>query len=143
MHAKNVLLAFDGSASSKSAALYAFKIARALGRGINCITVVGTPPGLRKMNPALVALYFSGAEKQARKYMQEVEKLGSQEKITLKCEIVIGAASVPAAIIDYAKNCDADFIVIGAKGTGPKKFLLGSVANAVVSHADCPVLLVR
>jgi nucleotide-binding universal stress UspA family protein len=95
------------------------------------------------MNPALVALYFGEAEKQAKKYIEEIEERGRQEKVLLNCEVVIGAASVPAAILEYAKKCDAGFIVIGAKGTGAKKLLLGSVANAVVSHSDCPVLLVR
>jgi nucleotide-binding universal stress UspA family protein len=95
------------------------------------------------MNPALGALYFSEAEKQARKYIEEVEERGRQEKIPLNCEVVIGASSVPAAIIEYAKKCNADFIVIGAKGTGVKKLILGSVANSVASQADCPVLLIR
>lgn len=105
--------------------------------------MIGTPPGLRKMNPALVALYLSEAEKHAKKCLEEVEDLARQERISMNCEIVIGTSSVPTAIIEYAKKCDADFIVMGARGTGAKKLLLGSVANAVVSHAGCPVLLVH
>jgi len=35
-------------------------------------------------------------------------------------------------------------IVIGSKGmSGLKRMLLGSVATGVVTHADCPVLIVK
>ena len=37
-----------------------------------------------------------------------------------------------------------DLITVGTKGmTGLKQFLLGSVANNVITHAHCPVLAVR
>ena len=62
----------------------------------------------------------------------------------LKTETFPYVTSVTGAIIDYAANKDIDLIVIGTRGrTGLKRFLLGSVANAVVQHAHCPVLLVR
>jgi nucleotide-binding universal stress UspA family protein len=52
--------------------------------------------------------------------------------------------SVIGSIIDYATNENVDLIVIGTKGrTGLKRYFLGSVANGVVQHAHCPVLLVR
>jgi nucleotide-binding universal stress UspA family protein len=35
-------------------------------------------------------------------------------------------------------------IIMGTKGrTGLKKIVLGSVASGVISHAKCPVLVVR
>ncbi|MFL6323267.1 MAG: universal stress protein [Nitrososphaeraceae archaeon] len=52
--------------------------------------------------------------------------------------------SITGSIIDYAANNDVDLIVIGTRGrTGLKRFLMASVANGVVQHAHCPVLLVR
>jgi nucleotide-binding universal stress UspA family protein len=52
--------------------------------------------------------------------------------------------SVINSILDYAVSREIDLIVIGTKGrTGLKRFLMGSVANGVVQHAHCPVLLVR
>jgi nucleotide-binding universal stress UspA family protein len=47
-------------------------------------------------------------------------------------------------IVRAAKSQHADLIVIGTHGrTGIARFVLGSVANRVVSHAGCPVLTVR
>ncbi len=59
-------------------------------------------------------------------------------------ETVTDVKSIIGSIIDYATNKDIDLIVIGTRGrTGLKRFLMGSVANGVVQHAHCPVLLVR
>ena len=57
---------------------------------------------------------------------------------------VIGAKSVPKGIIDYARESGVDVIVMGTKGlTGVEKFLMGSVASAVIDHAHCPVFAIR
>jgi universal stress protein A len=51
----------------------------------------------------------------------------------------------PAAeIVNAAKEWPADVIVIGSHGrAGVTRVLLGSVAEAVMRHAPCPVLVVR
>jgi nucleotide-binding universal stress UspA family protein len=50
----------------------------------------------------------------------------------------------PAAIVEYAKEWGADLIVVGSHGLSRvMRFLLGSVAKAVVRHAPCSVELVR
>jgi nucleotide-binding universal stress UspA family protein len=62
----------------------------------------------------------------------------------LKTDVFIDVKSVSESILNYSANEDIDLIVIGTKGrTGLKRFLIGSVANAVIQHAHCPVLLVR
>jgi nucleotide-binding universal stress UspA family protein len=49
-----------------------------------------------------------------------------------------------SVIVDEAERWSADLIVIGTHGfTGMKRWLLGSVAQAVVSHAPCSVEVVR
>lgn len=52
-----------------------------------------------------------------------------------------------AAIIAYAKEIDADIIVVGRHGAGVmQNFLntvLGSVAETVIKKSPCPVLVVR
>ena len=59
-------------------------------------------------------------------------------------ETILDVSSVADAIITYSERNNVDLIVIGTKGrTGLKKFLLGSVASGVISHANCPVLVVR
>ena len=47
-------------------------------------------------------------------------------------------------IVREAREWDADLIVIGSHGYGNvKRFLLGSVAQAVVAHAPCSVEVYR
>ena len=62
----------------------------------------------------------------------------------IKTEIFIDVKSIIQSIVEYATHKNIDLIVIGTKGrTGLKKFLMGSVANGIVEHAHCPVLVVR
>jgi nucleotide-binding universal stress UspA family protein len=85
--------------------------------------------------------------KQANELISEAELFGDKEKVKVDKAIIVASSSsssCAAAIIDYAKRNNVDLIVIGTKGmTGLKHFLLGSVANSIISHAHCPVLAVR
>jgi nucleotide-binding universal stress UspA family protein len=50
----------------------------------------------------------------------------------------------PEQIIEVAEDSGAQLIVMGTRGmTEWKSLVLGGVANKVVQHASCPVLLVR
>ena len=47
-------------------------------------------------------------------------------------------------IIDSARKCKADLIVMGTHGrTGLRQMLIGSVAEKVMRHAPCPVMTVK
>ena len=47
-------------------------------------------------------------------------------------------------IVDYAKEIEADFIIMPSHGrTGIKRLLLGSVAERTVRSADCSVIVLR
>jgi nucleotide-binding universal stress UspA family protein len=141
---KKILLPIDGSAASLRAAKYAIRIAKLLDSEITCIHIIETPPLMRSMNPALVALYFTQAEKRAKKWINSVEVLAKQGKVRFTGEARIEGLTVPNALVEYARKQEIDLIVMGTKGrTDLKKVLLGSVASFVVSHASSPVLLVR
>jgi nucleotide-binding universal stress UspA family protein len=96
------------------------------------------------MNPALVALYFSQAEKHAKKWIDDVEEIAKKEKAHITSEIIIDVPLVPNAIIECAAKRHADLIIMGTRGrAGTRQLLLGSVASTVVAHVKCLVLLVR
>ena len=62
----------------------------------------------------------------------------------LKTEAVVYDGDPRSVIVDEAEDWKADLIVLGSHGyTGIKKWLLGSVAQSVVSHAPCSVEVVR
>ena len=61
-----------------------------------------------------------------------------------KTEIFTDVKSIIESIIDCATSKDIDLIVIGTRGrTGLKRFLTHSMANGVVLHARCSVMIVR
>jgi nucleotide-binding universal stress UspA family protein len=56
----------------------------------------------------------------------------------------IRAGDAAPEIVAEAKECDAAAIVIGSHGrTGMRKLLLGSVAEAVLRTAPCPVMVCK
>ncbi|MBI5018545.1 MAG: universal stress protein [Deltaproteobacteria bacterium] len=59
-------------------------------------------------------------------------------------EALVAEAHPAAAILQTARERDADLIVMGTYGrSGVSRFLLGSVAERVLAEADRPVLTVR
>jgi nucleotide-binding universal stress UspA family protein len=141
---KRILVPVDGSDASLEAAKYAIRISKLLDAEIVCIHIIDTPALIKSMNPALVALYFTQAEGHAKKWVGNVETLAKKAKVPFTSEIPIEDLSVPIAITQYARKQKIDLIIMGTRGrTSPRNVLLGSVANFVVMHASCPVLLVR
>lgn len=58
--------------------------------------------------------------------------------------VVLGGISAASAIIDYAREQSVDMIITGSRGKSAiESFLLGGVAQRVVQHAPCSVLVVR
>ncbi|WP_342482043.1 universal stress protein [Cupriavidus metallidurans] len=60
------------------------------------------------------------------------------------------SAQVPHArhpagqIVDFAEELGVELIVMGHRGRSAiERWLVGSVARAVIDHANCPVLVVR
>lgn len=62
--------------------------------------------------------------------------------LTVTTEVIPGHAE--EIIIETARKWDADLIVVGSHGhSGMGRFLLGSISQAVASHAPCSVEIVR
>lgn len=59
-----------------------------------------------------------------------------------KQAVVVEAADVPRAIVEFAHAQKADYIAMATHGrSGIRRLLLGSVAEQVVRHAHVPLLL--
>jgi nucleotide-binding universal stress UspA family protein len=56
---------------------------------------------------------------------------------------VLESVDPAAAIIEFARNVQADHIVIGARGSSTLRRYLGSVSAQVVAEAPCTVTVVR
>jgi nucleotide-binding universal stress UspA family protein len=79
------------------------------------------------------------AERELAKAKAEATKLGADRVTT---QILMGAPW--DQIVELARKEAVDLVVMGTHGrTGLKHVLLGSVAEKVVRHAPCSVLVVR
>ena len=62
----------------------------------------------------------------------------------LRAEPIVRQGDPRSVIVDEAKDWLADLIVLGSHGyTGLQRWMLGSVAQSVLSHAPCSVEVVR
>jgi nucleotide-binding universal stress UspA family protein len=141
---RKILVPIDGSECSLYAAKYATRIAKDENAQLYCIHVITSVPyGIE--NAAAIEQYFKDLEQKVQSWFDKVRDMAKTECIPdLKTETFTGVKSVIGSIIDYATDRDIDLIVIGTRGrTGLKRFLMGSVTNAVIQHAHCSVLLVR
>jgi len=69
---------------------------------------------------------------------------GSDAGKTLAVETDVTMGSPRQGILDAAKEWGADLIVVGSHGYGFwSRALLGSVSQAVASHAKCSVMIAR
>jgi len=88
---------------------------------------------------ALAADFRVDAERELERWTAEATKLGAKRVAPV---FLVGAPW--NEIVRLAEVDGADLIVMGTHGrTGLKHVLLGSVAEKVVRHAHCPVLVVR
>ncbi|MGC1930106.1 MAG: universal stress protein [Candidatus Nitrosopolaris sp.] len=142
---KKMLITIDGSEYSINAAKYAIRIAKDENAQLFCIHVIASVPYAYQSSPPAIDQYFKDLEEKVNSWFVKVRDMAKDEGISeLKTETFRDVKSVIGSIIDYATSRDIDLIVIGTRGrTGLKRFLMGSVANGVVQHAHCPVLLVR
>ena len=77
-----------------------------------------------------------------------IRNINSAEEVLasagLKATTAVLSGSPKEAILEEAKKWNADLIVVGSHGRrGFKRFLLGSVSEAVAMNAHCSVVVVR
>ena len=81
------------------------------------------------------------ARKKAERQMQKFVRAAKFGQV--KFEIVFTEASPVLDICDFAKDHDVDLIITSTHGlTGFQHVLIGSIAEKVVRHAPCSVLVV-
>jgi nucleotide-binding universal stress UspA family protein len=143
---KIILVPLDGSEWSFRAAKYAIRIAKMANAEIVCVHAVPNLPYTAYAHAGvLIPQYIEEAKKEAQKWYDEVNAIAEKAGVVrVGAETILDVLSVADAIISYAERNNVDLIIMGTKGrTGLKKVLLGSVASGVISHAKCPVLVVR
>jgi universal stress protein A len=143
---RKILVPLDFSPPSDYALSYAKALATDFGASLHLLHVIED----RLMaGPWPVEVYLGelprlreGLVKDAESRMLECLNSIRESGIVATGEVLIGSPF--QTIVDLAVTSGADFIVMGTHGrTGITHLLIGSVAERVIRHAPCPVLVVR
>ena len=143
MKITNLLVPTDFSSTSRAAFEEACVIAKERKARILLIhvnhTLVMAMPELPPLSPDVIELTMRTLTAELASLRAVALDRGVERVDTL---LLIGSPWV--LITEQARKDDIDLIVIGTHGrTGVKHVLLGSVAEKVVRHAPCSVLVVR
>ena len=144
-----VLLAVDGSSYSEAAVNEVASRIWPDNCEVRVITAYELPLAPAPETWALPPDYFEKLDQAARESAEAIEQaivakltasLGPAVKVTGN----ILPGSPRSIILEEAERWNADLIVLGSHGYGTwHRFLLGSVSQAIVSHAKCSVEVVR
>lgn len=138
---KRILLAVDGSDHAMRAARVAAEMAHCMKSAELRIVVAydPIPPYLGEPNlQAAINARLNDAQGVLQKAVAAVGDVAGE----IRTELIEGDSA--EAIIDVAKTRESDVIIMGSRGLGRLAGLvLGSTSQKVVSHAPCPVLIVR
>ena len=142
MSFKRILIAVDESAFAAHAADIGIDLAKSLKAEMAFIHAVDPSVGRAASEIGVPADKLIAMEEQDAKHLLSAfrERAGASPAALEFLEIGKPATK----IVEAAKSWPADLIVIGSHGRGGvARLLLGSVAEAVVRQASCPVLVVR
>lgn len=137
---ERIVIPVDGSEPSKEAVRQGLEFAKAAGAKVLALYVMDTTAFASIPPDSLTTDIHSVLNKEAYEAVNYVVREGKKTGVYVETKIVEGAPSE-----EIIKNSGVnDLIVLGTKGrTGLEKILLGSVAENVVHHASCPVMVVR
>jgi nucleotide-binding universal stress UspA family protein len=123
---ERLLIASDGSPFSEAAWQEALVLAQTMGSAIIAVSVATDDRDIPT----------------ATQVVGNLEQAAAKQGLTLDTLIPMGRAD--EAIVNAAIFKKASLIVVGSHGrTGLKRLLMGSVAERVIGHTKCPVLVVK
>ncbi|MGE0684593.1 MAG: universal stress protein [Candidatus Binatia bacterium] len=146
-----ILLAIDGSPCSEAAVREVATRQWPEGSEVKILAVVTVLLPDVPLDPFFVtyAAHMEMMKKERTRLEELVERTASElRKSVVSKELHIETAVIDGSpkqiIVEQAEQWNADLIILGCHGFGPvKRFLLGSVSQAVAVHAPCSVEIVR
>lgn len=145
MHSR-IVVPLDGSEISEHALPEAISQAKAFNLPIHLVRVVDTHVleqvggSAAAFNYTMLGEMFEQESADAQTYLDEVQKRLEAEGLTITQDVKVGP--IARTILDEIQP--GDFIVIGSHGrSGLRRWVLGSVAEELLRHANVPVLMVK
>ena len=140
-----ILLATDGSEEAELAALRAVELADATDSELHVVHV-GVLPTFLDSYPGTLGYDRKLYEQIQEESRERLRKLSWRVKVAggtvAGSHLRMGA--VDLEVVALAKELGVDLIVMGSRGhRGIRRAIEGSISDAVIRHAPCPVLVVR
>ena len=138
---ERILLAVDGSDHAVRAAKVAAEMAHCM-KSVELWIVVAYDPVPSYLGEPDLQGAINARLRDAQEILQKAKTAVGDVPCEVHTELIEGNSA--EAIIEVAKTRNSDVIVMGSRGLGRLAGLvLGSTSQKVVSHAPCPVLIVR
>jgi nucleotide-binding universal stress UspA family protein len=137
---ENLLVAVDGSEASNRALDKALELAQLTGASITALAVEGPLPAYAATIGEVDEvkrekdLFFGRLADDVRR---RAEGLG------IAVDVEVRAGHAAELITSVAREKRVDLVVLGHRGHFLRDHLLGSTADRVAEHAECPVMIVR
>lgn len=140
---QTIVAGTDGSDSAHTAMHQAAQLAALTGARLHLLTAVSStavgigPDMIHALPPSWVEANTGAAHDVLETAAAKIRDLG----VEVTTEIARGEPA--EELLRACETQNADLLVVGDKGMhGPRRFLLGSVANRCAHHATCAVLVV-
>jgi universal stress protein A len=139
---KRILVPLDFSECANKALQYAIPFAGMCDASLHLLYVVQLSYTAGELGPPEALLVDADAQQGAEDRLRELASQSVGKRAVWETVVRTG---LPAdEIVRAAQDLNADLIIISTHGhTGLRHMLMGSVAEAVVRRAPCPVLTVR
>jgi len=140
-----ILVPVDGSKYSTEGVKVALDYAKTKGADITLMTVSPFVAGLDlEISAKEMAGLNESMKRRGEEVLENAQNILKAEGVSSKT-ILSSAVSAADEILNTAEKDGADLIIIGNRGLGSAatRFLMGSVASKVATHAPCSVYIAR
>lgn len=136
----NVLIALNNEPLAVHAADVGLELARSLKAGLGFVYVIGEPSEIGADGRVSVEEAIGTAKEDGKELIAAIRRRAPE----LAALEFMPIGDPAAEIVKAAREWPANLIVIGSHGRrGIKRAVLGSVAESVMHHAPCPVMVVK
>ncbi len=140
---KKILVCLDGSPLAEAALPHAQTLASDDEAEIVLLRISADPAAeFSFSDPSIADNFIQDMEAEALRYMQSAR--GKLQKAGCRTSFLIRQGAIAETILQTASEIKADVIVMSTHGrSGIQRWLLGSVADRVVTNSNTPVMLIR
>lgn len=136
-----IVVGIDGSESARAALDWAWDEAKRWDAELEVVHAWSYPYAYGVEGAVVVPPQTLSADA-AKLVDEEIAALRARKGDSVRTSLVVEEGGAAHTLLDRGK--DAAMIVVGARGHGGfLSLLVGSVADQVVHHAECPVVVVR